>query len=188
MRASAASILAISLRWRSRALSSSARSVSDVARSAMSACCAEVLVQHVQRLAVLADDLFLPGDQLVAEVDAVPLVHERLALGRPVTVRQNDRATAARATCFFGLCDAASWLCPSAATLPRAVRARLAPGPWRRPSCRIGCCSFSPSRFPSGSLLRCSSAPRARRRKLVPVFKLLFFQVKPSLSQLQQTA
>jgi hypothetical protein len=42
----------------------------------------------VQRLAVLADDLFLPTHELDAEVDSLTLVHERLALGRPITLWQ----------------------------------------------------------------------------------------------------
>ncbi len=38
----------------------------------------------------LADDFFLPGHKLLAEVEAVTLVHERLVLGRPVVGRQYD--------------------------------------------------------------------------------------------------
>src|SRR6476646_5681920 len=49
-----------------------------------------VLDQNVQRLAILTNDLFLPRNQLVAKIDPVTLVHERLVLGRAVTVRQDD--------------------------------------------------------------------------------------------------
>src|SRR5690606_25922251 len=49
-----------------------------------------VLVQHLEGLPVLPDDLLLPGDPLVAEVDLVPLVHERLGLAWPVSFRQGD--------------------------------------------------------------------------------------------------
>ena len=83
----AASILAISLRWRSRALSSSARSVSEVARSAISACWAEFVLQVLQRLLGGAHDLVAPVQQLAAEIGPLALAHERLVLRWPIVVR-----------------------------------------------------------------------------------------------------
>ena len=78
MRCSAASILAISLRWRSRARSSMARSVSDEARSARSgwlafSCCRISRVSRASRRMS-----FFQVDQLGAEVGFLPFVHERL--------------------------------------------------------------------------------------------------------------
>ena len=91
MRASAASILATSLRWRSRARSSSARSVSDVARSARSACwvdssCSPTSVSRVWRMISS-----FQATQLLAEVHPLALVHERLVLGWTVVRRQHNR-------------------------------------------------------------------------------------------------
>ena len=91
MRASAASILAMSLRCLSRALSSSARSVSDVARSARSACwidssCRPASVSRVWRMISS-----FQATQLLAEVEPLALVHERLVLGGTIVGRQDDR-------------------------------------------------------------------------------------------------
>ena len=49
------------------------------------------LVQPDQRLARLADDLVFPGNELLAEVHPLPLVHERLVLARTVVRRQHNR-------------------------------------------------------------------------------------------------
>ena len=84
MRCKAASILAISLRWRSRARSSMARSVSDEARSARSGWFCVLVLQMLEGLLGFLQDFFLPGVQLCAEIVPLPLVHERLFVGRPV--------------------------------------------------------------------------------------------------------
>ena len=99
MRASAASILAISLRWRSRALQLQRAIGLGGGAIGEVGMLRGVLVQDMQRLAVLAHDLFLPGHQLVAEVDPVALVHERLALGRAITLGQDDAALPGACSC-----------------------------------------------------------------------------------------
>ncbi len=44
-----------------------------------------ILVLQVQeRLAGLAQNLFLPAQELLAEIFPLPLVHERLVLGRTI--------------------------------------------------------------------------------------------------------
>ena len=136
MRASAASILAISLRWRSRARSSSARSVSDVARSARSACCVDSSCSPSQRLARLADDLFLPGQQLLAEVHPLALVHERLVLARTVVRGSTIDEDLARAVIFFPATFCSATVCQSTASCLRACSEQpqaCVPGIPRRP-------------------------------------------------------
>ena len=97
MRASAASILATSLRWRSRALQFERAIGLRCGAIGQIGVLREILVQHVQRLPVLPDDLFLPSQQLVAEVGPVPLVHERFVLGRLITPRERWCGCSARA-------------------------------------------------------------------------------------------
>ena len=81
---SAASILAISLRWRSRARSSIARSVSEEARSARSGWFSFSACRWAKRLLGLLQDVVLPGEQLLAEILPLALIHEWLFVGRSV--------------------------------------------------------------------------------------------------------
>jgi hypothetical protein len=69
---------------------SSARSVSSEARSATIGKVARAIGQAGQRLAAAVQDLFLPGQQLAAEVFELAFVHERLVLGRAVVVRKEN--------------------------------------------------------------------------------------------------
>src|SRR5262249_15389147 len=123
-----------------------------------------ILVQHMQGLAVLADDLFLPGDQLVAEIELVPLVHERLGLGRAVASRQYylppiAAGGSAPPRFFGGLCrfclagDAAT---PIDGRLRSNLGRRLLAVPNR-------------ARFPHALPERLCAPRRLVRRELVPV-------------------
>ena len=123
---SAASILAISLRWRSRARSSMARSVSEEARSARSGwfwfsscrCCRVSLAS----LRMSSRQI----EQLLAEIFPLPLVHERLFFGRPVVLVLGQRPAA------VAVLPCASVLVVAMTRAPRSISPRgwlIARGP-----------------------------------------------------------
>ena len=101
-----------------------------------------ILVKDVECLAVLADDLFLPGDELIAKVLLVPFVHERLAFGGAVPCRENDW-TAPRRHRLFRLRSRFGGFAFLRHAGPPA-RDRFAAGLGSRPSWPVGCCSTSP--------------------------------------------
>ena len=91
MRPSAESILAISLRWRSRALQLDGaiglgrRAVGEVGVILV------FVLQVLKGLARLAQDLFLPCQQLLAEILALAFVHELFGIGWTVLVNARTR-------------------------------------------------------------------------------------------------
>src|SRR5262245_987634 len=124
-----------------------------------------VLVQNVQSFAVLLDNLFLPGHQLVAEVKLVPLAHERLAFGWPVALGQ-DNAGWPRASLappfdrgFLEL-DGATAM---GAAVERCLGLPVGPG-LGLTGCRFAAdftVRFAHARFPNDSLSIVCVAPRA---------------------------
>src|SRR5215813_8189556 len=80
MRWSAASILATSLRWRSRARSSMARSVSDDGVILI------LILKVLQCLPGFLQDVLLPRHEFVAEIIPLTLVHKGFFVGGAVVL------------------------------------------------------------------------------------------------------
>src|ERR1044072_4694673 len=61
-----------------------------------------LVLQVLQRIARFPQDLVLPHLQLGAEILALPLVHERLSVGRPITVQAVEGLLGQRMAVFLG--------------------------------------------------------------------------------------
>ena len=146
-----------------------------------------VLVQNMQRLAVLADDLFLPGHQLVAEIGLVTFVHEGLVLGKgdsllgeavmPLICGFGPLASGLWAVFFAAASLGTPYCGPSCAPFNRPFICRLGvhSGPTIRPNDAV---FFAHPRSPTGSVIYLG-APEADSGALRRArFKPLFFQVK----------
>src|SRR5476651_2428385 len=91
------------------------------------------LLQMQERLLGLLQDVFPPVEQLQAEIVPLPLVHERLLVGRLISLGFSSGQHPTHSLASFVL---AATICPRAAGLYTRAKPRTT-SEWSCPDCRI---------------------------------------------------